>query len=481
MLAFLPDAQESASDVLLEVEAVPTIRGYAGPPSMVSTGFSALGVACNGAASLARLDGGTRFIAGTQAALYEGSGGSWSDVSSAPYTTGDAKWRFAQFGNTSLAISKAIQLQQSSSGAFAAVSNAPKAALMESVAGFIMLANCDDTGTGLSTGYGDQPHRWWCSQLFNPTGTWAPSITTQATSGLLVSAPGPITALKRLGDSCVAYKERALYVGQYVGPNAVWDWQLVPGEIGVQSNENVVSIGTAHLFIGYEDIYYFDGSRPVAIGEGVKEWFFSRLNKAYAYKIEGIHDYNNQAVWWFYPSGSSATLNAALVYNYKAKKWGHVTISVECPVFFVQSGVTYDDLGSLYSTYDDLPDIAYDSPFWQAGAPSIGVIDSSHTPQTLTGASATSFLKTGFVGDDSVVSLLTRVRPRYRTKPATAQITHSHCMALGDVPQSIAPVSINGDRFDLLHSARWHQVRVDFTGEVEIERLIPTLVAEGDE
>lgn len=481
MLSFLPDAPESAAEVLLDVEAIPTLRGYAGPPSAVGTGFPALAAACNGAASLARLDGNTRFIAGMQDALYEGSGGSWTDVSATTYATGDAKWRFAQFGNTSLAISKAIQLQQSSSGAFAAVANAPKAALIESVAGFIMLANCDDTSTGLSTGFGDQPHRWWCSQLFNPTGTWAPSITTQATSGLLVSAPGPITALKRLGDSCIAYKERAIYTGQYVGPNAVWDWQLVPGEIGAQSNENVVSIGSAHLFIGFEDIYYFDGSRPVAIGDGIKEWFFSRLNKTYAYKIEGIHDYNTQSVWWFYPSGSSATLNAALVYNYRAKRWGHVSINVECPVFFVQSGVTYDNLGSLFSTYDDLPDIAYDSPFWQAGAPTVGVIDSTHTPQTLTGSSVSSFLKTGFIGDDDRVSLIKRVRPRYRTKPTTAHITHSSCMALGDVPQAHAQVPINGDRFDILYSARWHQNRVDFTGEVEVEALIPTLEAEGDE
>ncbi|MEG7697764.1 hypothetical protein U2181_15475, partial [Listeria monocytogenes] len=81
----------------------------------------------------------------------------------------------------------------------------------------------------------------------------------------------------------------------------VWKWDLVPGEIGVGNNECVVSIGSSHLFIGFEDIYQFDGSRPVAIGAGIKEWFFANLNKNYAYKIEGVHDYNNQCVWWFYP------------------------------------------------------------------------------------------------------------------------------------------------------------------------------------
>ena len=481
MLQYLPDMPENTAELLTSVEAIPTTRGYAGAPSGV-TAYSALAAASNGAATLYKLDGGTRVFAGTQAALYEGSGGTWSDVSrGAAYVTGDVKWRFAQFGNTSLAVSKAIQLQYSNSGAFADIANAPKAACMESVGGFIMLANCDDTGTGLATGYGDQPNRWWCSAIFSPTTTWAPSVTTQAASGLLVSAPGAITGLKRLGEQIVAYKARAMHVGTYIGSPEVFRWDLVPGEVGAGSQEAVVSIGSAHIFVGHENFYLFDGSRPIAIGDGIKETFFAELNKSYAYKTEGLHDFNNQSVWFFFCSGSSTTLNAAVVYNYAAKKWGRVTIAAELPVQTVVSGVTYDGFGTLYATYADTPAIAYDSPFWQSGAPVLSYIDTSHVLKTLTGVSTSSYIKTGYIGDDAIVSTCTRVRPRYRTKPSTATITPQTLMALGDTPTSLAASSINGDRFDVLQSARWHRFRLDFTGAMEIESLMPTLIADGDE
>jgi hypothetical protein len=482
MLTWFPDEAETTPEVLVEVEALPTSRGYGGAPSQVSAGYAALAAACNGAALLHELDGSTRLIAGTQTRLYEGSAGSWTDRSRAGnYTTGDAKWRFAQFGATSLAVSKVIQLQSSATGAFADVANSPKAALMESVGAFILLANCDDTGTGLATGFGDQPNRWWCSPIFSPTTTWAPSVSTQCASGLLVSAPGPITGLKRLGDTCIAYKARAMYVGQATGSAEVWRWDLVPGEIGCANNEAIVSIGSSHLFVGYEDIYAFDGSRPVSIGAGIKEWFFADLNKLYAYKIEGIHDYINTCVWWFYPSGESTTLDAALIYNYKTQRWGRITIAVECPVLAVQSQVTYDGLGALFATYDDLPSISYDSPFWQGGAPVLSVFNTSHVLKTLTGTSGASYIVTGWFGDDDAVSTVTKVRPRYETKPATATITPRSVMALGDSPTVGAVSSINGNRFDVLQSARFHAFRLDFTGDFEIQAVLPQMVEAGFE
>lgn len=329
-MKFLPDAPRDTPEVLTEVEAVPTVRGYAGSPTVINGGYAALSAACNGAALIFKLDGSMRIFAGTQSKLYEGSGGTWTDRSRAgSYTTGDIRWCFAQFGDTTLAINKATVLQSSTSGAFADVANAPKAAVMETVGGFVMLANTDDSGLSITGGpNAEQGNRWWCSQLFNATGTWAPSAATQATTGLLVSSPGKIVALKRLGDQVVAYKQRAIHVGQYVGPPDVFDWQLVPGEIGTWSNEAVVSTGTAHLFIGYENVYRFDGSRPVPIGDGIREWFFARLNKSYAYLIAGIHDRNTSTVWWWYPSGSNTTLDSVLIYNYAADRFGHISDGV---------------------------------------------------------------------------------------------------------------------------------------------------------
>lgn len=475
-MKFLPDAPVTTPDVLTAVEAVPTIRGYRGAPSRVNAGYAALAATCTGAALILRLDGSTKLYAGTASALYEGSGSTWTDRSRVGgYTTGDVRWQFAAFGDTSLAIAKSIQLQSATTAAFADVANAPKAACMDTVGGFVMLGNCDDTGTGLSTGYGDQPHRWWCSQIFNATGTWAPSVTTQATSGLLISSPGAITAVKRLGSQVVYYKKNAMHIGTYVGPPSVWDFAQVPGEAGAHNEECVVPVGAQHFFIGTDDIYVYDGSRPQSIGSGVREWFFARLNKQFAYKIIGLHDVQTGTVWWWYPAESSTTPSAALIYNYKSGTWGHITSSISAALQSVTSQITYDGLGSLYTNYDNLPNIAYDSPFWQASAQVLSVFDTT-TLHTLTGTSSSSSITTGLVGSQESYAFCDRVRMLYRTKPDTATLTPYQYEQPGYVVGT-GSATTNDDRFDMLVSARWHQFKVDFTGAMEVEALTPRMKA----
>lgn len=477
MLSFLPDADESTPEVLVECDdMVPSVRGYLAAPSGVSATEPALGAACTGAALLLKLDGSTRLIAGTTTALYESASTSWTDVSrGTAYSTGDVAWRLAQFGNTSLAVNKATVLQFSNSGAFADVT-APKASVVETASGFVMLADCDDTGAGVGTSYGDQPHRWWCSAI-NDYSSWSPSVTTQCTTGLLVDTPGAILGLRRLGADVIAYKKRSIYRGTYVGPPEVWRWTLISSDIGAVSHESVVSVGYAQYFIGDEDIYGFDGTQPVSISSGVREWFFARLDKTYAYKIRATHDRLNSRIIWHYPTSGSA-LDAALVYDYRSKRWGHLSRDVEVSLEFQAAGLTYDALGSSYSTYDDLPSIAYDSPFWSAGSPVPAYFNTSHVIQSLTGPAGASGCRTGYIGDPERFTFVSRVRPHYRQgkRPTTAILTPSYEDARGDVFTNGPTAQDNDGRFDVLQDGRWHQWRFDFTGDVELVAVTMTAV-----
>ena len=480
MLSFLPDSSDIAPEILQSVVGVPTLRGYKSPPSGIDAGLSALAAASQGGAFLVKLDGSVRTIVGTSTKLYEAGSSSWTDVSRAGnYTAGAARWRFAQFGNTSLAINKSTVLQSSTSGAFADVSNAPKAACMEAAAGFVILANVDDTGSGLSTSYGDQGNRWWCSQIFNPTGTWAPDVSTQATSGLLVETAGAITGLKRLNSGIIAYKDKSIYVGQYVGPPVVWQWQCVSTDVGCPSGDAVVAAQNAHYFIGSDDIYAFDGTRPTPIGSGVREWFFGRLNRLYSSYIQAIHDRVNQTIFWFYPSGSDQTLNSCLVYHYGTQRWGAFDLTILDTLEAVTSTVTYDSLGSLYSTYDDLPNISYDSPFWNANTPVLSYIDSSYKLTSLSGGGADSSLRTGWYGDEITVTAVTRVRPRFRTSPATSTLTGSTVMNLGDTPVVGTSTDLYSGWYNTVQAGNFHRFDLTFTGSMEIESIRPILAEQG--
>lgn len=481
--SFTPDIDPATPGAVLECSnMIPTIKGLAGAPSLVDSGYSALSEASKGAALCVKLDSSTRSFVGTGTKIWEAVGGSWTDRTRSvggayAASADDNRWRFAQFGDTSLAVQKADFLQYSSSGAFANVT-APKAACIETVSGFVMLANCNDTGAGIGTAYGDQPNRWWCS-AYNDYSSWAPSVSTQATSGLLVDSPGAITGLKRLGSDVVAYKQQSMYIGRYVGAPVVWQWSLIPGEVGCASQEAIVSIGAAHLFVGHEDFYLFDGTRPVSIGAPVREWFFASLNKPYRSRITALHDLQNSRVWWFYPSvSSSGAPDRAIVYNYKTQTWGAASYGIESAVDFVSGSVTYATIGNYWASYATVPSIGYDSPFWSASNQLMTVFQSDHKPWYLTGASTSSSLTTGDVGDDYQFSTMRKARLRYQLAPTSATMTNFYKINSGTSLTQDATISEISGRFDVLRSSRWHRLKFDFTGPVEVTGV--TLEAQND-
>lgn len=459
---FAPDIDPTTPGVITDCSnLVPTLRGYAGGKSGVDIGMDALAAAAITASVVTKLDGTHRTFVGTETKLYAKSGTAWADVSrAAAYNaSADFPWRFAQFGDTSLAVNKGDVIQASSSGVFSDL-DAPKAAVMCATSGFVMLGNTDEAT------YGESMDRWWCSEYLVHTG-WTPAISTQCTTGRLVDTPGAITGMKALGADVVAYKDRSMYFGRYVGPPGVWDFSLLPGESGCSSQEAIADIGAAHVFIGYDDIYIFDGSRPKSIGSPLREWFFADLDPAYRHRIRSAHDRNNALVYFHYPRvGNSGGLNGCIVYNYKADRWGIAHRAIETPIEYVTDGYTYDTLP--VTTWDSWPNVTYDSPFWTASTKYVAYIGSDHKVYSLTGASASATMTTGDYGAEDNYSLLSRVTLRYLSKPTTASMTNHYQDEHGGAWTEDATIAESSGRFDVLRSSVWHRVKFSFTGDFEI-------------
>jgi hypothetical protein len=220
---YSPDTDPTVPGTLTDVSSlVPSLKGYKGAPSGVSGTLPALADTAQGAATLLKLNNTSRFIAGTGTKLYEASSTVWTDVSrAAPYgLAGDARWSFAQFGDTSLAANKADLLQFSNSGAFADVPLSPQAAIVETVNNFVFLANTSEAI------YGDSPDRVIWGALGSYT-DFVASITTQAGTVRITSRPGKITALKRFGNALIVYKSTSMFIATYQGAPNLWDFQLV--------------------------------------------------------------------------------------------------------------------------------------------------------------------------------------------------------------------------------------------------------------
>ena len=479
LLGFLPDADPTTPGILLDCSNfVPTEKGMeTGPSGATPYDAPALGVPCVGAAVVRRLNDSRRIIAGTQNALYELISGAWVDVSrtvGGAYSVGqDDRWSITQFGDATLAANKFDVIQRMVGSDFQDIVGAPKADVIFSVGSFVMALGVDD-GTSKFDG-------WHCSAAFDDT-DWTPSLATQCASGRLVSTPGRLTAGTRLGEYAVAYKSRSIYLGQYVGAPAVWDWVQVPGgDAGCVGKNAFCDLGGVHFVVGEDDFYLFDGTRPTSIGDGtVKQWFNDNVSQLYRYMTTCVYDRQTSRVWVFYVSANSDRLNSALVYNLKSKTWGRADQEIECALNYVSSAVEIDE---LTGTMDTLPPVSFDSQFWLSGGRSLAVFDANHQMKSLTGQSAGGSITTWDAGDDDFFTLLTRVRLRFLpggnpTGGSSQSYTKNN---LGDALVAGSSSTLTGSKFDLLDASRWHRLTVSLVGQSHVSAIEMTLVQEGTE
>ena len=473
LLGLSPDSDPTILGVLTNcANMVPSLKGMKGAPSAADAGTTVFHSTCQGAAVTLKLDGTTRFFAGSNSIISELTAVStWTQRGSGYGLSENDRWRFAQFGDVTLASNKQNTVQASTTTAFAGVSGAPQAAIIETVGNFVFAFNTTD-GT-----YGDSPNRWWCAGIGGYT-VWTPSIADQAATGTLTSSPGKITAGRRFGDSIIVFKSAAMYRGDYVGTPAIWSFSQIPGDVGALCQEVVINVGTPDaprlIFMGPEDFYTFDGSRPIPIGTNrIKVQVYTELLRTRQEHCIAMHDKTNSNVYFFYPSSDSPNPDKCVVYNYRTNQWGRDDRQIEAVVEYIIPGLTYGELGDDYATYGDLPAQPYGSSFLSASFPTPAIFDTSHNVKTLNGVTATSSITTGDIGDDLKELLLTRMKCRYVTAPTSASMVNYYRQNIGDSLTTDATTSETSGKFDVLREARWHRMRLDFVGNVELSGLVP--------
>lgn len=466
IVGYAPDADPTTPGILTDCQhLIPFEAGYKGAPTPVAANVAALAAACRGAVVATKLDSTRRVFAGTQTKLYELTGTTWTDRSKAGSYTGssESRWSFCQFGDTTIASNKTDAMQGSATGAFADIAGAPKAKIVVSASNNFVLAFDTNEGT-----YGDSPDRWWCCAQGDQT-NWTPSVATGATTGRLVAVEGAIQAGLPLGDYVVAYKQRGVFLGQFVGASqGSWQWQNIRGaESGAVGPEAVCDIGGAHFYAGADDFFVFDGTAPKSVGtETVRRAFQANRSATYRYRTRCSFDRQNSLVRVFYPSKTSTgALDRCLVYHTKENKWGVDDLVAQASLNYIAPGVTIDGLTAYGATYDALPDVPYDSQFWTGGGETPAIFNASNQLCSLSGATQSSMLTTGDMGDDDAVTMIERFRVRYTLAPAAATATGLYKFAEGDTLVPDAICDLNEGKFDLHQSGQWHRVRVDMTGD----------------
>jgi hypothetical protein len=474
----MPDVDPTTEGAIVDGDAfVPTTRGIAAAASLTATGQAALAATPTGAYATYLLDGSKRLFASTATKIYEALAGAWTDRSRVGNYTGTQRQRFCVFGNIVLATNRSEGIGQSLSGAaFTDISGAPKASILVAANGFVLAFDTTDAT------YGDRPDGWWCSGLRDQS-TWTPSAATQAENARLLDTPGKITAAAALGNDVYAYKATSLYRGRYMGPPLVWGWECVSTDVGTSGNESVVTVDGRQYFVGPNDFYVLDGqSGPQPLNAPCREWFFLNLHQTYRSNIVAAVDIPRSLIYWYYPSTASTTgaLDSVLIYNFRTNQFGKQALATTMPVLYTSGAITYDSVGTLFATYDDLPAIGYDSPFWTVDQTVPGVFVGTAL-YSVTGIPGTSWTQTGDFGDMTQYTFMSRATPRYRTTPATGTATNYYRATLGETLTADATATMSRSRFDFRRAARWHSVRINHTGSAVMDGLDVDLKASSAE
>jgi hypothetical protein len=329
---------------------------------------------------------------------------------------------------------------------------------------------------------------WSCSGIYDQTQWDFENEQTLAAYGQLIDTPGPITAGTSLGPNAIIFKGSSMYFGTQTGYPVGWDFQAISKIVGASCQEAVVNAGSTLFFVGPDDFYAYQGyGLPTPIGQNVRRWFFNTMNPTYKDVMSSYYDQEQRVIYWAFVSNNSPNgeIDTCITYNWTTQTWGRMDMNMQCFVQILNGQITYAGLGTLYPTYNSLPDISYNSPFWIDYRVTPGYFDNTNTLQALAGASTGASITTNLFGDQRFHSTMQQFFVGFYTLPTAGTATWQGREAQGMTDPTQIATNATGAfvpkdaRIDVDCNARWHNLVINFTGDFEAISWFPTMVQNG--
>ena len=407
--SFQPDMPATLAGANAAFNVIPVRGGYKGFADLATLATNALTARCQGAAAFIASDGNVYFFAGDATKLYllTAPNTTFSDVSGATYTTAaEERWSFYQHGDYCIALNYADPPQKFLMGTDAAfsdlnTSDAPKARYGCVAKNFAIHGNVSHAS------YGALPDTVWWSKQGDVT-TWptpgsAAAIAALSDKRQLAGDGGWVMGLVPglTGADFAVIQERQI-VRAIFGGDQIWNFDAVEGAKGTPAAGSIVQEGGRAFYWAEFGIYETNGVASTPISVAKVEKFLADdstygVDDAYIFRVSGVRDPTEKAIYWAYPSVSGASdgsCDKVLVYSYDVGEFAIVKDleAVELLAQVYTLGYTLEQLDA-FGDLDSLP-FSLDSRFWQGGQRVISAFNTSHT------------LK-GFTGDDLAARLTT--------------------------------------------------------------------------
>lgn len=435
----------------------------------LSVSGDALTARCQGAFAGRDADGNTIIHAGDATNLYVRSGSTWSDRSSATYTTQVTQyWKFRQYDSFVIATNFANNPQYitiGSGGNFADLTGADKARHIGIIGQFVFLGDTSEATNG------HVPHRVRWSAIGDPE-DWPVVGSTDASNKqsdeeFLNPNYGKVQAIADGERFGMVFQETAITRFTYVGGATIFEVDTFERSRGLIGPFAYAQVGDDVVFLAVNGFYKTNGSQVQSIGTGrVDDLVLNDLNTSYPERITTAIDYANKLIYFSYPTNSSSdgTPNALAIYNYVEDKWTTGTETVDLIFSSKSLGYTLDELDTVSASLDTLS-ASLDSSIWTGGSPIVGGFDTAFKLGSFSGAAKTAILETQEAAmADGGIAMVSGVRPLIEGGSATIALMTRNLQSDSQTVGSAVSTNSRTGMANFRTSARYISARVTIAG-----------------
>ena len=341
----------------------------------------------------------------------------WTNVSAREYAAAD-DWEFAKFGDRALATNINEPVQFYDAGAAPGFANLPgsppQAARIATVRDFVVLGDLQGANVGPN-------YVQWSG--FNNSEIWTPSRSTQSDFQELFGRGGRIQKIVP-GEYGVIFQEHSINRMDYIGPPVIFQFDEVERGRGTPAPNSVIWTGNLVFYYGHDGFYLFNGVSSEPIGANkVNRWFSENADPGGLDSMRGVIDRRNRLALWSFRSSAGRAVNDRLItFNWAANRWSHSEIEIQTMSEYVTSGLTLEDLDSVYpSGIDDTNQTPFDSEAYLGGSLNLLVFGSDNRAATFDGPPLRATIDTAeFIGSNARRIYVNSIRPIVNGGPETS-------------------------------------------------------------
>lgn len=388
---WLPDQNDTENPGVIDaLNVIARTQNSYGPVRELSELYNALSARCQGAGAF-RGSAGTVFnVAADQTNLYELQSATWTDISGSTYNVqAEDMVRFTQFGDLVIAANGTDAPQAADiegGGNFAALGGSPLIARdVTTLRDFVFFG-------GVAS---DENKVFWSG--FND-----PDFYTFGTSQSDEQSIPEGGAVQRVigGEFGTVLMERSIYRVSYVGADSgVFQFDRIHEKTGSAAPNAVAADKNNIFFLDWDGFYMLaGGTQLVPIGDQkLDNYFWSRVNQSYLYRIVATVDPLNKRYVVAYPTEASTdgTPDEILFFPWTIGRWSRAEIDVEYLTPHL-SGVGYhtDNIDTVIGN-TDATDFSVDTAlFGGSGQASLAAFTTNHKVASFTGATLAWLIET---------------------------------------------------------------------------------------